>query len=119
MINIKSSSRYKFQRKKIKEFIINYLSQKEISLNYDINIIFIGKNKMKKISATYKNENQALPVLSFFYNEKIDDRILLGEIFLCYPQIILLAAQRNKKVDDVINELILHGINNLINQLLG
>lgn len=114
MINIKSSSRYKIPRNKIKEFIGSYLVNKGYSFNFDINIIFIGKNKMKKIAQTYKKENLPLPVLSFFYNEKMNGNYLLGEIFICYPQAILLAVHRNKKVDDIILELIKHGVDNLI-----
>ena len=39
---------------------------------------------------------------------------LLGEVVICYPLVILLAAERNKRVDEMINELIKHGIENLI-----
>jgi ssRNA-specific RNase YbeY (16S rRNA maturation enzyme) len=39
---------------------------------------------------------------------------LLGEIFICYPQAVLLAAERNKKVETVIEQLIKHGIENVI-----
>lgn len=117
MINIKSPSRYKISRKKIKDFVTQILVNRGLPLDWDINIVFIGKNKMKKISQTYKNENVALPVLSFFYNEKIDEKILLGEIFICYPQVVIMAAQRNKKVDNIILELINHGFENLLKKL--
>ena len=91
----------------------------------------------------YKREPEALPVLSFSYitTKKImkqaveidgdtiqhteltatlptivHDDNLLGEIFICYPQAVLLAAERNKKVDDTLKSLIEHGINNLVNE---
>jgi rRNA maturation RNase YbeY len=115
MINLKTSSRYKINRKKIKDFAQNYLLSHGFSLDFIVNIIFVGKNKMQKLCHTYKKENHPLPVLSFFYNEKYEDQILLGEIFICYPQAILLAAERNKTVDNLIIELVQHGINNLIN----
>lgn len=104
MINIISSSRYKISRKKIKE---------AISVDENINIVFIGKNKMKSIANKYKRENIALPVLSFSYKDKADD-IPTGEIFICYPQAVLLAAEREKRVDDMIISLIKHGIENII-----
>lgn len=115
MINFFSSSRYKFNKKYIKNQINQYLTDKNIIDNFKINIIFVGKIKMKKLASTYKNEDIALPVLSFFYNEKIsDNEILLGEIFICYPQVILLAAERNRRVDDTLINLIKHGIDNLL-----
>lgn len=115
MINIISSSRYKINRERIKELVNNFFAEKNIDNKiYTINIVFIGRNKMKKIASDYKNEQTALPVLSFLYNEKQENNIFLGEIFICYPQMVLLAAERNKKVDEIINNLIIHGLKNLL-----
>ena len=69
---------------------------------------------MKEISSSYKNEDVALPVLAFPYKEEKGEDKLLGEIFICYPQAVLLAAQKNKKVDVTILQLIEHGVTNLI-----
>lgn len=97
---------------------------KELSLmkligGENINIIFIGKRKMLEIANKYKSENEALPVLTFPYlknNDNISDvpdEKVIGEIFICYPQAVLLAAERNKIVDKMMLELIIHGINNI------
>lgn len=114
MIQIISSSRYKLNRKSLRTSIANLLLGKGINPNHTLNVIFVGKKKMKEISGTYKNELIALPVLAFPYKEQVDQEKLLGEIFICYPQAILLAAQKNKKVDATILQLIEHGINNLL-----
>lgn len=115
MINIFSSSRYKINRKKIINAVNDFFIKKNIEGSIVVNLAFIGKNKMKKLATNYKNEPVALPVLSFKYNEKQDNEVLLGEIFICYPQAVLLAAERNKKVDETINNLIIHGLENLVN----
>jgi len=83
-----------------------------------LNIVFVGKKKMKTVSKKYKQENVALPVLSFSYLEesktsKADN--VLGEIFICYPQAVLLAAEKDKKVDNIILQLLKHGIDNILN----
>lgn len=117
MVNIISSSRYKINRNLIKKEAIEYLLEKGVSQNDLINIIFIGKNKMRQISNEYKKEDEALPVLTFFYNEKKEEPNLLGEIVICYPQAVLLAAQRNKRVNDTVMQLIEHGIKNLIQEI--
>jgi rRNA maturation RNase YbeY len=115
MISIITSSRYKINRQKIKLLIENVFEKEQLSSQFGLNIIFVGKNKMKNITKKYKGENETLPVLSFPYNEKVgEEKILLGEVILCYPLVILLAAERNKRVDDVINELIKHGVENLL-----
>lgn len=74
----------------------------------NVNVVFVGKNKMRKLAVCYKNENVALPVLSFPYR---DD--LLGEVIICYPQAVLLAAERSKTVDQIISFLIEHALKNL------
>lgn len=115
MINIFCPSRYKINRKLIKKEVDNFFGKKNFPSQSLLNIIFIGKNKMKTLASSYKNENVALPVLSFPYNQKNDG--IMGEIFICYPQTILLAAERNKKVDEVILQLIKHGIENLFKSI--
>jgi ssRNA-specific RNase YbeY (16S rRNA maturation enzyme) len=39
---------------------------------------------------------------------------LLGEIFICHPQAVLLAAEKNKRVDDMMTFLLHHAIDNLL-----
>ncbi|EKE15015.1 MAG: hypothetical protein ACD_12C00199G0001 [uncultured bacterium] len=115
MINIISSSRYKINRQKIKVFTNNVFEKEQINSNYSLNVVFVGKNKMKVYTEKYKNEKETLPILSFKYNEDVGEKeILLGEIVICYPLVILLAAERNKRVDEVINDLVKHGIENLL-----
>jgi len=115
MINIVSPSRYPLEKKALKKLISIFLAQKDIDDTIDINLVFVGKRKMRSISLMYKREDVALPVLSFNYSQdKNTIPNLLGEIFLCYPQIILLAAERNKRVNEMIIEMIKHGIDNLL-----
>lgn len=108
MINVITSSRYTTDRKRIRLLVREYLNQKGIGDEYVLNVVFVGKNKMKTITAKYKHEDQALPVLSFSYGK------LLGEVIVCYPLAVILAAERSKKVDDMIVFLIKHGIDNLL-----
>ena len=115
MINIISSSRYKINRKRIKIFVQEVFEKEQIDHNYSLNVVFVGKNKMKVFTEKYKNEKETLPVLSFKYDEDIGEKeVLLGEAIICFPLVILLAAERNKRVDEMINELVKHGIKNLI-----
>jgi ssRNA-specific RNase YbeY (16S rRNA maturation enzyme) len=115
MVNIVSSSRYKINRRKIKSFIESLFEKDQISPDMTVNVVFVGKNKMKIFTEKYKNENETLPVLSFKYNQDFGDKeVLLGEVIICFPLVILLAAERNRKVDDMINDLVRHGIENLL-----
>jgi len=113
MINIISPSRYKVNRKQIRSFVTDILDLNKIILQEPLNIVFIGRTKMRSIAAQYKNEKVALPILSFKYNNLINP--LFGELIICYPQVILLAAERNKTVDQTMKQLLEHGIKNLMN----
>ena len=101
MINVISSSRYKLDRKNIRRVTQSYLEEKNIQADKIVNVVFVGRNKMKEISKTYKQEDVALPVLSFLYNDQASAD-LYGEIIICYPQAVMLAAERDKKVQDII-----------------
>lgn len=143
MIHIVDSARFRIDRIFVKQTAQAYLEKIGVDKKADLNIIFVGKRKMIYIATVYKREPEALPVLSFSYitTKKImkqaveidgdtiqhteltatlptivHDDNLLGEIFICYPQAVLLAAERNKKVDDTLKSLIEHGINNLVNE---
>lgn len=114
MINIVSSSRYKINRKFLNKKAKELLLQRGISDNNEVNVVFVGKIKMKELVLKYKNENETLPIITFTYNEQQGDKKMLGEIVICYPMCVLLAAERNKRVDDMILNLIDHGIKNLL-----
>lgn len=114
MINIFSSSRYKLNKKIIREHAQSVVNQYQATTLGVVNIIFVGKRKMLEIATKYKHENVALPVLSFPYtDDRRNPENILGEVFLCYPQVVLLAAEREKKVEDVTKQLVEHGIQNL------
>ncbi len=116
MVHIVSDPRYKIHTKKIKKSAGEYLLKRGYGADYVLNIVFIGTRKMKLIANTYKHENVALPVLSFPYTKENSDKKtdleekLLGEIFICYPQALLLAAEKEKRVDDMLASLVEHGI---------
>ena len=112
-INIVSSSRYKIERKKIRKVVSEILEKNKLT-NWTVNLIFVGKTKMRQIAKKYKKENVALPVLSFPYAEKIGEENLLGEIYICYPQVVLLAAEKEKTVLEMMKKILEHGLNNLI-----
>lgn len=117
MIQIISSSRYKINRKKLKVQALSFFQEAKFTPYQTVNIVFVGRKKMKDISLQYKEEDVALPVLSFIYNQEEEGRKLLGEVLICYPQAVLMAAQKGKKVDDIILQLMKHGIENIVKNI--
>lgn len=115
MINFFRRSTYKIDKKRIIGEITKTLKKNGLNEDHDLNIIFTGKRKIREINKKFRNEDIAIPVLSFSYlNQKEKQDNLIGEIFICYPLAVLLAAEREKEVDAVIIDLINHGINNIL-----
>jgi ssRNA-specific RNase YbeY (16S rRNA maturation enzyme) len=115
MINIVCPSRYKINSRSIKQTVTEVLIAQKQPTRAVLNVVFIGTRKMREIAKTYKHENVALPVLAFAYKElDLSGENFLGEIFLCYPQVILLAAERGKMADEMINRMVEHGLKNII-----
>jgi ssRNA-specific RNase YbeY (16S rRNA maturation enzyme) len=110
MIHVFTSSRYKVQKKDIISHAEEYLQKRRYQSEGFINIIFVGKRRMTQVALQYLNKNIAKPVLSFKFGPEQET---FGEVFLCYPQVVLLAAEKNKTVDGMITHLVEHGIDNL------
>lgn len=121
MVNLINKGRYKVNKKTILTKLDSILSEQKIGDEYDFTIILVGRRKMKYITEKYKKENETLPVLSFSYPEKIDDSlkdesITRGEIFICYPLAVLLAAEKDTTVDKMLLELSVHGLRNILSE---
>lgn len=121
MVDIFIESRYKANRKLVKEQVAGFLKKiNAIPERYDLSIAIVGDRKMALINQKFRQKTGTTPVLSFppgdgpnrGYNH--EDGIFLGEIVIAYPQVILLAADENKKVDTKICELVEHGLTQLI-----
>lgn len=118
MINIFVNPRYKLDKKSVSAKTADILAAHHVGSEKTVNIAFIGKRKMKQIALEYKNEDVALPVLTFSYkkeplHEQFEENTF-GEIVICYPQAVLLAAEKNKTVEHTIVALIEHGVQNLL-----
>jgi ssRNA-specific RNase YbeY (16S rRNA maturation enzyme) len=116
MIKIISPSRFIVNKALIQQTALDYLVSSKVDSSSSLNIIFIGRRKMKLIGKKYKKELKTFPILSFNYadSSKTDDEILIGEIFICYPMAVLLAAEKDKTVDEIINFLVNHGLDNIL-----
>ncbi len=124
MVEIISSSRYKVGTRTLKKEVEKSVANFGIDTDRIVTVTFVGRRKMRDIASTYKNEDVALPVLSFLHerpgeDHQVEQEKLFGEVVICFPQAVLLAAERNKKVDTMMIELIDHALNNLVTEYKG
>ena len=119
---IKTDSHYKVDRKRIRQVIDKYLREKRARGNFEISINIVGNRMLRQLNKKYRKEDEVTAVLAFPQFNKEDknsfapppDGILrLGDIVISYPQAIELAYQEEKLVDDVLDSLVIHGMNHL------
>lgn len=112
-------SRYKINRKKIKQVVENVLSKNQITGPVEVSIAVVGDRKMRELSRKYKGEDKTRNILSFSQTEGEDlknptDVLRLGDIVLSYPMIIKDASKDEMLVDDKVDQLVEHGLMHLL-----
>jgi len=112
-------SRYKINRKKIKQVVENVLSKNQITGPVEISVAVVGDRKMRELSRKYKGEDKTRNILSFSQGEGEDvknptDVLRLGDIVLSYPMIIKDASKDEMLVDDKVDQLVEHGLMHLL-----
>ncbi len=121
---IQTESRYPVSRKKITQAIQNFLVEK-IASDADVSVTFVGDRKIHELNKTYRQKDYPTDVLSFPLYDPTqpspisfvgppDDMLHLGDIVISYPMAVKEAGEQNKLVDDMIEFLVLHGLNHLL-----
>ncbi|MBI2031932.1 MAG: rRNA maturation RNase YbeY [Candidatus Levybacteria bacterium] len=112
-------SRYKVDRKRIRNLVSKILNSKDIAGKAEVSIAIVGDRKMRSLSKKYKNEDKTRNVLSFSLTEgestpSYSDVLFLGDVVISYPEVIKEAAKEEMLVDDKIDQLVEHGLMHLL-----
>lgn len=127
-ILIKSDSRYKIDRKKLKARVKRVLSDSGITDNIELSILIVGDRKMSLLNKQYLGRKGTTDILSFPQQELFskkkktelgfveppDNILRLGDIVISYPKARKQASKQNLLVDEEINLLIEHGLLHLL-----
>jgi len=124
---IHTDTRYPVNRKVIRKAVEETLiKSKAGSINSEISVSVVGSRKMKDISKKYLNDDAKHQVLSFSFEDINDSRggfinapdnlLRLGEVLLCWPEVLNEASRDEMMVDDKIYELTSHGVEHLLGQ---
>lgn len=112
-------SRYKINRKRIKQTVAGVLEKNEITGPVEVSVAIVGDRKMRELSRKYKGEDKTRNILSFSQTEGEEvktpkDVLRLGDIVLSFPQVINDAVRDEMLVDDKVDQLIEHGLMHLL-----
>ena len=122
-IFLKRESRYPLNRLAIKKMVEDFLKKQKIKGRVEVSLAVVGDRKMRELNLKYRQINEVTSVLAFpqevcgRQNEFINppDKVLrLGDIVVSYPQAVMLAVQENKLVGQKIEDLVEHGLRNLL-----
>ena len=112
-------SRYKINRKRIKETVARTIDNNAIAAPVEVSVAIVGDRKMRELSRKYKGEDKTRNVLSFSQSEgekvqQPNDILRLGDVVLSFPEIIREASRDEMLVDDKVDQLIEHGLMHLL-----
>ncbi len=112
-------SRYKINRKRIKQAVSRVILQNEVTGPVEVSVAVVGDRKMRELSRKYKNEDKTRNILSFSQTEgeaitTPKDTLRLGDIVISFPVVITEASRDEMLVDDKVDQLVEHGMLHLL-----
>lgn len=128
MVNviIQSDTRYPVNRRVIRKAVLDTFSEFKISSgDLEVSVAVVGSRKMKDLSLKFLKDTKAHEVLAFpqeeisqseaggFVNPP-DNILRLGDIVLCWPEVLESASRQDSMVDDQLYFLSRHGTEHLL-----
>jgi probable rRNA maturation factor len=125
---ITSDTRYKADRKAIRKAVVDSFKRHNISdIDAEVSILVVGARKMTDLTKKYLGDMQKHEVLSFALEEVGQDMargfinspdgvLRLGDIILCWPQVLEGASKRDVMVNDEVYKITSHGVDHLLGQ---
>lgn len=128
IVYIKSDSRYPVDKDGVRFVVEKILSNRGVVSEMMVSVMVVGKRKMRELNRTYHDEDYATDVLSFPYQDPLSNQdegrfvvpdeegTILGDIVICYPVAMKQAVEGNKRIDEVVNFLVEHGMLHLLGE---
>ena len=124
-VEIFADSRYPINRKQVRKAVLDTLFKNKVtSGDIEVSVVVVGKRKMRELSKKYLGDEQDHEVLSFGYEDlgqmaKVfinppDGYLRLGDIVLCWPELVILAAKDDVMVEDEVYMLTAHATEHLL-----
>lgn len=123
---IHADSRYPVNRKVIKQTVVETFNKNKLgSLDSEVSVAVVGSRKMRELADKYMPDGKVHEVLAFPFEDvssragsgfinPSDDILRLGEVVVCWPQLIECAREDDMMVDEELAMLISHGVEHLL-----
>lgn len=118
-LEVKADSRYRFDRKKIRDGVFKVLEEQGIKQPVEVSLMVVGERKIRDLEKRYFGEDKVTDVLSFPLQEGVnvpgqENILTLGDVVVCYPQAKKQSLKLNRLLDDEIEFLTCHGVLHLL-----
>lgn len=118
-INVVKQRNYPVSSVKIKKFLQKFLIDHGIVSDAEATVSFVGESMMKVLGKKYYKDSNLHNVFSFVESEaknwkSTSEAMQLGEIVICFPQVLKEAKQENKLIEEKVIELVEHSALHLL-----
>lgn len=124
-VDIHTDTRYPLNRRIIRKAVIDTLDANKVSMGeVEVSVAVVGRRKMKVLTDAYLHDELEHEVLAFPYEDLAsnkggfisppDNVLRLGDIALCWPEIVLLASAEDIMVDEQVYKLTVHATEHLL-----
>ena len=121
---INADSRYPVNRKLVRKAVSDTLLKNGVEPEAcEVSVAVVGERKMKELSTKYYGDSKKHQILTFSLEDPKsseafasapDDVLRLGDIVLCWPQLLLEASKEGVMVDEETEKLTIHGVKHLL-----
>lgn len=116
-INISKQSNYPISAVTVKKFLTKFFKDHGIVSDAKATVSFVNEKEMQKLGKKYYKDSKLHNVFSFVDSESMkfpNDQINLGEIVVCFPQVVKEASSEGKLIEDKVLELVEHSALHLL-----
>ena len=95
--------------------IVSLAARAEKKIHGTVEVTIVGEKKIKALNLKYRGKDKVTDVLSFSWLEggKMPGDFL-GQIFICYPQIVRQAEEYKVSVEEEFARMLVHGLLHLV-----
>ncbi len=129
---IQTDTRYPLNRKVVRRAVAETFKKHKVeNLDSEVSVSVVGSRKMKQLTQKYLKEISKHQILTFSFEDLAqsgqnvnishqgfvnppDDILRLGDIVLCWPEVLDEASKDDMMVDDEVYDLVCHGVEHLL-----
>ncbi len=112
-IDVSADPRYKIDRRFIRKFLKDGWEKRSLPTG-TVSVAFVGSRKARELAKKYLHDDQPHPVITVPHGTKgatfpgVDNTV--GEIIICFSQVVIFAAEQDKEINTVISQFLDHAM---------